>query len=173
MRKHHKPLQPGQKIGELTLIDTYITNHVRYWRAKCSCGSYRVIRDGNLKSGRVTKCRSHISNRLAEFTSMSINSLNRARASLRNKYGMEEAWLKDIVAFAEVYTCKYAGEDLVPRIPGNPIGPSNYAFVAKTKVSMDCKTARDQAAKWMGKRAYEVSKQYIYHFLRKKANEQR
>ena len=171
MNRKHEPLYPGQRIGEYTLISTYISKRIRYWKAKCSCGNYRVLRDGNLKRGATTKCTTHISRRLANITRIKPGVLGSARIKLRNKYGMEEAWLKDIVAFAEVYTAKYAGEDLVPRIDGNPIGPANYKFVPKLKVVIDCKDARDRAAKWLGQKAYEVSKQYVYQFLKRKENE--
>lgn len=173
MNKRFAPLVAGQKIGQWTLQYTYVSKRVRYWRVKCSCGAFSEVRDANLKRGLSTKCRLHKSRLLADLTPKKRSTVAAARVYLKKKYGMDAAWANDLVEFAFVYSCLYASERMVPAKPGKPIGPNNYKFVPVMKVTIDCKEARDRAAKWLGQKAYEVSKQYIYHFLKKKTNEQR
>lgn len=168
MNKRFEPLVTGQKIGQWTLQHTYILKRVRYWRVKCSCGSYADVRDANLKRGFSTKCRMHKSRLLADLTPKKRSIIKGARAYLKKKYGMDAEWAHNLIEFAIVYSCLYAGERMVPAKPGKPIGPNNYKFVPITKVTIDCKEARDRAAKWLGQKAYEISKQRIYMFLKKK-----
>ena len=62
MRKKFSHLQPGDKFGKLTVIETYVAPYKgknrRYAKCSCDCGSDKVVDVvvGSLRSGNTKSC---------------------------------------------------------------------------------------------------------------------
>lgn len=51
----YAPLQVGQKVGRLTLIEQ-VRERFLMWRVRCECGEIRVVYDSGLKRGDTRSC---------------------------------------------------------------------------------------------------------------------
>lgn len=46
----------GQTLGRLTVLERVTGRRQAMWRCRCACGSERIVRSDNLRSGSTTSC---------------------------------------------------------------------------------------------------------------------
>lgn len=56
LSQKYPPIQIGDKINSLTVLNSIHKNNRQYWLCECECGNKTEVSDCNLKSGQVKSC---------------------------------------------------------------------------------------------------------------------